>query len=90
MKDFDDIDIELGRLGAATENIVPRPDFSDRVFQAVQAEAERDLFVSLKRAAPRLLPFAAFAAMIALAFAAESSLLLDDILTAYDAHGVDW
>lgn len=90
MRDFDDIDIELARLGRATEDITSRADFSNRVLQAIQAEAEQARWLSLKRAAGRLLPVAAFAAMVAMAWAVEGSFLLEEILASYDATEIDW
>lgn len=91
MRDCDDIDIELARMGKATAGILPRADFSERVMQAIEAERRPLWHRAMGRAGQRLLPVAALAAAIAVVWAAHYESALEDLLaTSYETTELEW
>lgn len=91
MRDFDDIDIELARLGEATKGIAPRADFTNRVMQSIQAERGSPWLRAIRHAGLRSLPVAVMAAVISMAWAAHSDSDLDDVLAiSYEATEAIW
>lgn len=91
MRDDDDLDALLARIGQETSNIAPRADFTERVMWAIEAEAQPSWLRAMGRAGQRLLPIAALAAAIALIWAAEGESALDEVLAAsYDATELEW
>jgi hypothetical protein len=86
----DDIDARLARLGKATENVAPRPDFGARVARALEREPQRGgVLLELGKPARRILPALALAAAVSLVWAVESDQTLDDELSFYADESVE-
>jgi anti-sigma-K factor RskA len=97
--DSRDLDARFERLSAATESVGPRPDFLDRVMQAVQSEAEiavassgpEDWLKGVLAASRFALGAAALMAVVAIAFALQSQPTYDEeMLLTYDTVQVGW
>jgi hypothetical protein len=82
MEPPDSVDARLRQLGSATEGIRARPDFTDLVMQAIQSEPVWT--VELLRSSRRLLPIAALAAVLSLAWSKLSTDSANEVLVASD------
>ena len=85
----DDIDARLARLGKATDDIAPRPDFGARVARALDREPQGGVLLELGKPARRILPALALAAAVSLVWAVESDQTLDDELSFYADESVE-
>jgi hypothetical protein len=86
---IDPIDARLAELGSATEPIRARSGFAERVMMATAVENgwQRELV----RSARRLIPVAALAALVALAWAVASESSTDAaIAVADDSLELEW
>lgn len=86
---LDAIDQELARLGTATEPLRARPGFRDRVMAA--AIAVPSWQVELLRSARGLVPVAALAAVMAVAWALVSESSTDAVIAvSEDTSVLEW
>lgn len=90
-----EIEERLGRLAKATENVRPRADFTAKVMGAVNAEktkpAPSDWWSDVPFVARRLLPVAAIAAAVGIAWAVRTSGDVDTAFAnSYDSMELEW
>lgn len=92
MSDRENIDQRLARLAGETNALRPSVGFSARVMEAVDREALRapSFWEIAWRSSRRLLPAAALAAVLAMAWAAQVESSVDDALaTSYASVGFE-
>jgi hypothetical protein len=93
-----ELDARFERLASATEQVGPRPDFLDRVMQAVASEGDiavssnsADWLGGVLAASRFALGGAALAALVAIAFALQSQPVdAEETLLTYDTVEVGW
>jgi len=86
----EDADARLERLRRATGSARSRPGFVDRVAAAVDREAVPDWIGDLTRAARKLIPIAAVAAALGVAWATASERAWNDAIAASADLDVEW
>jgi hypothetical protein len=92
VSDRENIDQRLARLSGETNALRPSVGFSVRVLQAIELEAQRapSFWENAWRSSRRLLPVAALAAVLAVAWAAQVESSVDDALaTSYASVGFE-
>ncbi|MEP7049321.1 MAG: hypothetical protein ABJB12_03170 [Pseudomonadota bacterium] len=92
MTDREDIDQRLARLSGATNALRPSVGFSARVMQAIEREAPRapSFWENAWSSSRRLVPVAAIAAVLAVAWAVQvESSVDDDLATSYASVGFE-
>ena len=89
MSHDEDIDARLSRLAAATEQVGPRFDFSNRVMQRIGQEQLGTLF-ALNKPARRFLPLGMLAAAMAMVWAVSVNSQVDEAMAAGDDTELSW
>lgn len=92
MSDREDIDQRLARLSGETNALRPSVGFSARVMQSIELEALRapSFWENAWRSSRRLIPVAAVAAVVAVAWAVQVESSVDDALaSSYASVGVE-
>ena len=89
MSHEEDIDARLVRLTAATANVRPRADFTNRVMARIGQEQLGTLY-ALNAPARRFLPLGMLAAALAMVWAVSVSSQVNEALAASDDTELSW
>ena len=89
MSHDEDIDTRLARLAAATADVRPRADFSQRVMQRIGQEQLGTLY-ALGAPARRFFPLGMLAAALALVWAVSASSQVDEAMASSDDTELSW
>jgi hypothetical protein len=84
------VEERLLRLQETTAQIKPRADFSARVMLAVQAEDRQSWAMQIARSGKALLPMAALAAILGVAWAVQTERAVDTVLATASTVEVEW
>jgi hypothetical protein len=89
MSHDEDIDARLARLAAATAEVRPRADFSQRVMQRIGQQQIGTLY-ALGAPARRFFPLGMLAAALAMVWAVSASSQVDEAMAASDDTELSW